>query len=479
MKPYMIRVGLALVLSAVSFGGALVGCGDRKTHTLIQAAPPPVATPQPTISGVSPSSGSIAGGTTLVITGADLAGVTRVTIGGAALTNLQVQGATSLTGITSATRTTGWVDVTVESAEGTDTLVGAFDYRLQLIEQANFADVGDTPVALRAGNADADGHRDLFVTSRLGLVNVLRGDGTGGIASVTTVTLSGYDTFGLAVGDLDGDQDHDLVVTDIAGHRVLVLHGDGQGAFTLVAPVITNVSSFPELLSLGDLNGDGSLDIAIPIFNSSFGTSPGLVRIIMGDGAGHLAAPGTNYGVLNGPQHSAVGDFDGDGDLDVVVNDLHSTSVTALLNDGSGAFSLEHAPVGSQPGGVIAGDFTGDGKDDVFVLCGNDLPALIDRAPNGRWNLRFITGSGAAHIVGAAADINRDGALDVVAQRFPGPVDEFSVFLGDGQGSFDHHVVASSSPVDAVECADFDGDGLIDVAAMGGTPPRVRIFLNR
>lgn len=236
--------GATTLATTLALTCVFAGCKDGGTRIVTAPAPAPAPAPAaPTVTAISPSRGPIAGGTRVEITGTGLSGATSIMIGDAPLANVVVQSATTIVGDTASTRTVSKVMVEVTTPNGVGSLADAFEYRLGLTARPGAVVVGDPAVALVVGDADGDAAPDLFVTSRAGRVEVLHGDGAGGIAAVTTVALAGHDTFGLDVGDLDGDGDDDLVVTDIANHQVLVVHGDGVGGFALAAPVIGGVSS--------------------------------------------------------------------------------------------------------------------------------------------------------------------------------------------------------------------------------------------
>src|SRR5262249_26119387 len=134
-----------------------------------------------------------------------------------------------------------------------------------------------------------------------------------------------------------------------------------------------------ESVAVGDFNGDGKLDLAVA--NSGSGN----VTILLGDGKGAFPTNAT-VGAGNGPISVAVGDFNGDGKPDLAVANYDDNDVTILLGDGAGGFSpAPGSPVGAEtnPRSVAVGDFNRDGKpdlavanegsDNVTILLGNGL----------------------------------------------------------------------------------------------------------
>jgi hypothetical protein len=136
-----------------------------------------------------------------------------------------------------------------------------------------------------------------------------------------------------------------------------VLLGKGDGTF-LSAPSYA-AGTNPRSVAVGDLNGDGILDLAVADQGSN------RVSILLGKGDGTFQAA-QNYSLNFSPQALAVGDFNGDGKLDLAV--LDGSEVSVLLGKGDGTFQavLSYA-VGFNPLSVVVGDFNGDGFPDLAV----------------------------------------------------------------------------------------------------------------
>jgi len=229
---------------------------------------------------------------------------------------------------------------------------------------------------------------------------------------------------------------------------------------SLSAPIITPIGvSLVGQPVVGDFNGDGKLDVAAIIDLKKDNST--LVAVLFGNGNGTFQAPvdyaaGTDAGSLQ------AGDFRGNGRLDLVVANATQNTVSVLFNNGDGTFAPPKAfNVGSSPEEVVVGDFNGDGKLDiaavsfpttVSVLLGNGDGTF--QAPVNTTAIRPLIGSA------VAGDFNRDGHLDLAV--FGGNVD---ILLGNGDGSF-HTTPPISLGIfgSDMTVGDFRGDGKLDLA---------------
>jgi hypothetical protein len=192
----------------------------------------------------------------------------------------------------------------------------------------------------------------------------------------------------------------------------------------------------PAAVAVGDFNGDGNVDMAI--VNQAQNT----VSVLLGNGDGTFAAH-VDYATGNMPVAVAAGDFNGDGKLDLAVVNKLGNSVSILLGNGDGTFK-PHADsaAGSTPVAVAAGDFNGDGKLDLAVVNNTSPGAVSVLLGNGDGTFKLGTNSpvppsyatGNAPVAVAVGDFNRDGIPDLaVANHADNTV---SVLLGNGDGTF-------------------------------------------
>ncbi|MGF2036394.1 MAG: FG-GAP-like repeat-containing protein [Nostoc sp. CmiVER01] len=232
-----------------------------------------------------------------------------------------------------------------------------------------------------------------------------------------------------------------------------------------------SVGTSPISVRVGDFNGDGKLDLAAANIDSNN------VSVLLGNGSGK-AATATNFSVGTNPRSVTVGDFNGDGKLDLAAANINGNNVSVLLGNGSGSFATAtNFSVGSNPISVTVGDFNGDGKLDLAAanINSNDVSVLLgDGTGSFATATNFSVGTSPFSVT--VGDFNGDGKLDLAANVSSNNV---SMLLGDGTGSFATatNFSVGTSPI-SVTVGDFNGDGKLDLAAANINSNNVSVLLN-
>jgi hypothetical protein len=261
-----------------------------------------------------------------------------------------------------------------------------------------------------------------------------------------------------AVGDFNNDGKLDVAVGEYSynGYEgtgsVSVYLGNGDGTFS--APIVTSVPFGVQVLVPANVNSDGNLDLLVSQYPSNESSAPMVVFLGNGDGT-------FTQGVQLSGTPTAVGDWNGDGNLDLVLEELYveSSFSSVYLGDGQGNFTLSQYQIGNGgydngPAGATAvGDFNGDGKLDlafegVAIDLGNGDGTFQDPV--------YYTPEYSGYGI-AVADVNNDGKLDIVTSGL-------SVLLGNGDGTFTPYGGVNVGVGDTVTLGDFNGDGQLDAA---------------
>ncbi len=372
--------------------------------------------------------------------------------------------------------------------------------------------VGTTPQAVVTADFNGDNRLDIAsANSGSNTVTVLRGNGNGTFQAAQ-VSATGNAPRSIAVGDFNRDGRLDVVTTNAEDLSVLLGNGDGTLqaplSFTLPAQFppgydgATGLPQRPTSVAVGDVNGDGTLDLAvtgITSFTRFLGSgyygnyyeqvAIGHANVLLGRADGTFAPTRTSLLPGTGSYSVALGDFNGDRLLDVATAngataDGTGAGVSVLLGNGDGTLQPPRDSGSGLPAYSMAvGDLDGDGLLDLATTNGGGGVRVFHGNGDGtlRTGSTSFAGDSASSV--AVGDVNRDGSLDIVttsntfectSSGYYGCYDGVyhgaaQVLMGRGDGSFAAaQGFAAGAYATDVALGDFNGDLYPDLAVTEG-----------
>ena len=372
--------------------------------------------------------------------------------------------------------------LTLDGSGDLNVTLGNGDGTFQTPITLNISASGFFPEAIAVGEFTSSHQLDVVVwavnsTSGNSEIDIFLGNGAGSLTYNATYAAPSSGNFNpgpnsIVVADVNGDGKLDIIA--LAPYNgVFVFLGNGDGTFQ--APianttVCTNAIGNCQSIAVGDPNGDGKPDLAF----QSNDTVGGGISVLLNTGNGTFGSaayyPVAISGVYAGAG-IAIGDVNGDKKPDIVVGSEGGATAIVYLNQGNGTFAVK-GTVGSVPlyatNNVVLADINNDKKLDIVV-------------PDGFGNVYTFLGNGKAvftagptfplEVYGqgnnliAVADFNNDGTLDLLDTA---GYTTNSVSLGRGDGSFQtaqFYPFAVEGQYQNIAVADFNGDGIPDVAA--------------
>ena len=319
------------------------------------------------------------------------------------------------------------------------------------------------PYPMAAVALTDDGNLDLVVGTNV--LNVFHGDGKGGFTTAGTygVYAQASEAPAYLFADVNGDGNQDLIVASQASQVFLFL---GSGGSTFQAPPGAPVDG-----QVADVNNDGIADMVfLPVQGGNyFGTALG-----RGDGSFAILNQTTPVPPAETGYLLLTGDFNEDGKTDVIaiqpgsLNDrgfacgAPDAQLLSFLGSGDGRFQAEGTALAlgvSAAGAGATGDFNSDGNLDILIPSGCQpgiqlVPGKGDGTFGSPIPLNVQGGNDSMPLVG---DLNNDKKLDFIWEGI--------VFLGNGDGTFKQLPLTIPAGIGVIAIADLNGDGILDVVS--------------